>query len=462
MTSQFLIVASLFVGCSMTFLGVWLSSQIAANQLYSRANSGALYMEGFLSRHVQSGETGPTVSTESMRELDQLLMTSDLAYRIESFRIWRSDGLILYSTDKSVIGKTFSSSNLVDAFSGRVVAQLEYGHNDEGQTEPTSAKPLLEIYAPIFAAGTRNPIAVGEIYEDATDFVERRNVAQRRTWYLIAAATVSIIGALYVVVHGASNLILTQRSTLERQLIAANALAEQNKELRQIADETRLQSAESNETLLNRIGSDLHDGPLQLLGLLILRLGDPSLDKGTGETSATRTNATLEALSPQRIATDCLNQLRDLSSGLVMPEIEELSLEAALKLAVDRHRTTTGSHVDVDFDRLPLTVASSLKICLYRIVQEGLNNSFRHGNGIGQHVRATAEDGAITVVVSDQGPGFSASASGDGRQSLGLLGIRNRAAVLQGTFTIGQRKGGGTELVVTIPMEGNSEYEAGT
>ncbi len=78
---------------------------------------------------------------------------------------------------------------------------------------------------------------------------------------------------LYLIVRRASNIIANQKMTLKARLAQAQALAEQNTELRKAADRARMDATKSNEQLLNRIGADLHDGPVQLLSLLILKLG---------------------------------------------------------------------------------------------------------------------------------------------------------------------------------------------
>ena len=70
----------------MAILGEWLSSQIASGQLRSRAKSGALYMEGYLARHIQETPDGPQVSSDRQRELDELLIGTDLAKRVEGFQ----------------------------------------------------------------------------------------------------------------------------------------------------------------------------------------------------------------------------------------------------------------------------------------------------------------------------------------------------------------------------------------
>ena len=457
-TRQFLIVAGIVVCGSMALLGEWLSGQIAANQLRSRAESGALYMEGFLARHIEGNADNPQVSPARQEELDELLIGTDLARRVEGFRIWRHDGLVIYSTNKSLIGKTFPSQDIEHAFKGRVVAQLEDSHDDGEDDGPAAThRPLIEIYAPIYRPGTRDIIAVGELYEEAGEFVVQRNRVQRHTWVIVGATSLAIMALLFLIVRRASRTIAGQRAVLKTQLAQARALAEQNTELRKAADRSRMDATQSNEQLLNRIGADLHDGPVQLLSLLILKLSGSAASANLPKVALERVPEIKGGeLAPVHIARMVLTELRELSTDLVVPEIEHMPLEAALQMAVEQHEYATGSKVLSAYGKLPERVAHPLKICLYRVVQEGLNNAFRHGGGRGQRVSASSDMSEIVVTIADEGPGIAPESSTDRHRPLGLQGIRNRVAAFRGHVDIRPGPVSGTELRVTVPMEGNS------
>lgn len=458
LTTQFLLVATLIIGGSMAILGEWLSSQIAANQLRSRAESGALYMEGFLAGHIEEGPEGPRVSAERQQQLDRLLIGTDLATRVEGFRIWERDGTVLYSTDKSLMGKRLPSKDIEQAFAGQVVAQLETGHDDNEDGGQPEQRPLIEIYGPIYRSNVHEVMAVGELYEEAGEFIAQRDRVQRRTWAIVGATTVAIMGLLFLIVRRASRLIRRQSVTLKAQLASAQALAEQNRQLRKSADQARMDASKSNEALLNRIGSDLHDGPIQLLGLLILRLGTPApKTPGDPADGVGPSNVTRADISPLRLASQVLTELRELSTDLVLPQLENMSLEAALRVAVERHEHATGSIVKARYRGLQKSTAHPLKICLYRVVQEGLNNAFHHAAGRDQRVIAIANEESITIVISDGGPGFSPTSTTEARRRpLGLQGIRNRVEAFAGSVQIRRRGKGGMQLVTRVPLEINS------
>ncbi|HET9533816.1 MAG: ATP-binding protein [Mesorhizobium sp.] len=437
LTLKFLIASVVIVGGTMLVAGQWMASRIEAGLVQSRAVSGALYMEGFLAPLVRDlGETGK-VSAAQREALDRLLIGSALAERVEEIKIWSKDGTVIYSTDKSLTGKKLPSDDLTPSLNGNVTAELERTPDREHMGAKVNDFPLLEVYAPIYRSGTREVVAVGEFYERAGEFLSEVEDARRTTWWMVTSAAVVITGLLYWMVRRASNLIERQRTLLAQRLTAARALAGQNNHLRHAADEARMEASRSNEILLNRIGADIHDGPVQLLSLLLLK----SSDSG----------------SVQTLGKQVLDELRGISAGLILPELEGLELEGALRLAVRRHRDMTGTAVDEEYRNLPHSVGQPLKICLYRVVQEGLNNAFRHGGGQLQRVLATASAHALSISIVDGGPGLSSDSelASDGPR-LGLGGIQNRVAVFGGEVQVRSRDQGGTELSVSIPLNAKS------
>ena len=90
---------------------------------------------------------------------------------------------------------------------------------------------------------------------------------------------------------------------------------------------------------------------------------------------------------------------------------------------------------------LPLAV----KICVGRVVQEGLTNAWRHADGAGQEVVATRVGDLLSVAVRDRGPGLSrTSRQDDDLYGLGLAGLAGRVESLGGTLTLRDRRDGVT------------------
>lgn len=450
LTAQFLTFAALIMCGAMAILGQWLSAQIEAGQIRSRAESAGLYMHGFLAPHVRQLDDSPEISAENHLALDRLLINSELSDRVEGVRIWRADGTVIYSTEKSLIGKRMLTPDVARAFRGNIVAQLEREADDEDGI--ARSYPLLEVYAPIYHDDANGVIAVGEFYEEAGEFLDGLAAAQRRAWVVVGLTTAAIMALLFMIVRRASKLIIHQQGRLTSQLAMARGLARQNRALGETADKLRISASQANERLLNRIGADLHDGPVQLLSLLILRLGQTSRQQRPSTSKATAKSAV--NTGAEQLAKQVLTELRDLSSGLILPELGHANLEQALKLAVTRHELATGTTVDATFEALPEQIDPSLKICLFRVIQEGLNNAFRHGEAKEQTVVVRASGNAITISVADSGPGPSEASDPHGRaHPLGLQGIRNRVEVFGGTIQLRRREPRGAELIVEVPLE---------
>jgi signal transduction histidine kinase len=102
-------------------------------------------------------------------------------------------------------------------------------------------------------------------------------------------------------------------------------------------------------------------------------------------------------------------------------------------------------NISGDATALPL----SAKICIYRFIQEGLTNAFRHGGGIGQAVSARCSDDEVRIEISDRGTGFDPRDIRPG--SLGIAGLRERIESLGGRFELASSRQG-TTLSMSLGM----------
>ncbi len=246
---------------------------------------------------------------------------------------------------------------------------------------------------------------------------------------------------------------LTQIEAQEQALAAARAeqarLTALNTELRGQIDQAHRRGAEINERSLRRIGADLHDGPAQLLGLVLLKLDELTPHLPATSDGGRPGHETLELI--RRATSEALDEIRNTARGLVLPDIEQVTLAAALELAIRSHEKRTHTSVDAGIGLLPAHVPLPVTISLFRFVQEGLNNAFRHAGGRGQSLKATYEDDVITVEVADSGPGFDATNLEARKDRLGLAGLRQRLQSLGGTLEICSILGQGTRLVAQFP-----------
>jgi signal transduction histidine kinase len=98
-----------------------------------------------------------------------------------------------------------------------------------------------------------------------------------------------------------------------------------------------------------------------------------------------------------------------------------------------------------------------IKLCLCRVVQEALSNTFKHAGGRGQAIKARWTEEAVTVEISDTGPGMAPSKRQGKRPALGLVGLRSRLESFGGELIIESQAGVGTRLTGRLPIFGHQE-----
>jgi signal transduction histidine kinase len=172
---------------------------------------------------------------------------------------------------------------------------------------------------------------------------------------------------------------------------------------------------------------------------------DSPLFSGDG-TQGERRNAEIGMI--RKALDDAMREIRGICNGLVLPQIETAPVAEIMRLAVDDHERRTGTSVALALAGPLPEPGASEKISIYRFVQEGLNNAYRHGQAKGQAVRAGMKAGRLFVDVSDSGPGFDPVLA----EGLGLAGLRQRIESIGGQFEITSGPQG-TRLVIHLSVE---------
>jgi len=150
---------------------------------------------------------------------------------------------------------------------------------------------------------------------------------------------------------------------------------------------------------------------------------------------------------------EALAELRQTVAALRAPLEADLSLPHALARLAAHFETATGITIHQVLPRaeeLP-DLPSTHRLALYRAAQEALTNIQRHAEAGQVWLVLAGDGGAVTLLVSDDGKGFSLS--GD-QAGFGLHGLRERAAQLGGEMHIEPRRGGGTQLSFRLPAGG--------
>lgn len=433
LTRQFLF-AALLVMSAFLLVGGHLQSRLITEHLVdSSTRVASIYMEGIISPHVQSLTHSPRLLPEEQSQLESSIADTGLRTQIQQIKIWLPDGTIAYASDASLIGKRFPSESVRQAAAGETIRH--FGEETEHQSEEDQERRILEIYIPIRSA-TGSVMAVGEFYQNLDTIHESQLKVIAGSWVIRAALSIVAVIPLFMLVAKAERHIAAQRRAVRLHHRKSVTLSRQNLALSIEADTARQRAAQANEELLSRVGAELHDGPVQLLTLAALHAK--------------------EAPRAMQLIQEATGELRCVARGLILPELRDLTGADAIRLAVARHESSTGTKVDADIADLPVAVSHPLKACIYRVVQEALRNSLNHAGGQGQAVTARQENGKLIVHIRDAGSGTATTARAEQSSRLGLLGAQNRVAAFKGTLRFKSTPGVGTEVVAEFPPETGS------
>lgn len=221
--------------------------------------------------------------------------------------------------------------------------------------------------------------------------------------------------------------------------------------VRDVTDHKRLRdfsesALRASEDERRRIARELHDDTAQRLATLILRvrlLAD--------EEDAAARAALLEEVRQEMV--DCAEDVKRISRGLRPPELEEVGLSLALLAHIRTLKERLGFQVDAELDDVDPFLDLTGKLALYRIVQEALSNARRHAAARRVELRLFArDDEQVVAEVEDDGRGFEPESRMDVDRGLGIIGMRERAAMIRGRLTIASAPGKGTTVRVSVPF----------
>ena len=212
------------------------------------------------------------------------------------------------------------------------------------------------------------------------------------------------------------------------------------------ADERRHQRLAAADAERARWARELHDETLQSLGNLRLVLA-AAQQAGKPEAMSA---ACAQAIG--QLESDIAN-LRALITDLRPAVLDQLGTEAAIGALADRLRRT-GLDLDVSLDlayehgRAGERHTAELETAVYRIVQEALSNAIKHGHAQRAVVEVTEDERTVCVTVRDDGEGFDPAEKTAG---FGLLGMRERAELLDGRLAVESDPGHGATITAHLP-----------
>lgn len=147
-----------------------------------------------------------------------------------------------------------------------------------------------------------------------------------------------------------------------------------------------------------------------------------------------------------------LGDIRSICKGLLLPEVQSMTLKEALSFMIRTHERRTGTTINSTIADLPEKAPEFVKIALCRFIQEGLNNAFKHAGGQGQRISIAWDGTRITIEVADQGLGMCVADAELREPGLGLSSLRDQIESIGGIVTMKSAPDAGTRLTASLPL----------
>lgn len=418
---MFVVVAALFlgaVGAATALLTSRIASQTALTEAERSTSRLAQFVVGPLLSDVRAGVPG------AADQLEHLITDRMSDGNLTQIDIWAEDGLVIYSSTPGVAGERYPPPE-------EVVAAIERGETSSGLENTREADPAgspeeveLELYVPLALAGETFAF---EAYYDSSAVTRQASLLRRQ---IIPVAVGSLLLLQLVQIPIARRLAYrVARHEADRGRLLARTMTASERERRGIA-------------------ADVHDGPVQELAGVAYALSAVQL------TATPDQQLVLGRL--QESVRSTLGQLRRLMVDIYPPDLSGPGLGIAID---DLAGGLRGQGVEVVVRaQAPEDLSPEVAATLYRVVKETLSNVAQHAAAHRvlvelDEVRPHGRPG-VQLTVSDDGVGLPPH--GIERRSEGHLGLRllvDRVEDLGGTMTFEVPPGGGTSIIVTLPLD---------
>ena len=210
-----------------------------------------------------------------------------------------------------------------------------------------------------------------------------------------------------------------------------------------IASDSLRRAVEAQESERRRIARELHDETGQALTSILLGL--KGLEEQLGDADSREAAAELREL-----VVSTLQDVRRLAVELRPSALDDFGLVAALERLTTSFGEQTGIAIDFETSLADERLPNDVETALYRIVQESLTNVVKHARARHVSILLARQNGAIKVVVEDDGQGFDTS--GEAPDGFGLVGMRERLALLGGRLEVESGEESGTTVAAEVPI----------
>jgi signal transduction histidine kinase len=188
------------------------------------------------------------------------------------------------------------------------------------------------------------------------------------------------------------------------------------------------------------LGGELHDNVNQILASALLYLG---VSKKLFPAAKVLNEA-------DKLVYDAIKEIRNLSHTLITPHLDEKTLLESLQSLFSITANSSKIIIHKDFDCLNhLNISNKLKLTIYRITQEQFTNIIKHAKARNIYFGMSCSETQVFLSIRDDGQGFDTSKKTEG---VGLINIKTRASLFNGTVSFISSPGNGCELKISFEL----------
>lgn len=234
--------------------------------------------------------------------------------------------------------------------------------------------------------------------------------------------------------------------------IVLNYLTDDFKEITSLIEDAKekqmfgLKIIEAQEEERRRISREIHDGPAQMMANVLIRAD--IVDRTYRERSPEE--ALAEIKSMRKMVRESLYEVRRIIYDLRPMALDDLGLVPTIRKYLqtlsDYHGLTIHFHEQSNQERLE----EKYEVAVFRLTQEAVQNAIKHAEATEIDVKLVVSRTRVNVSVKDDGKGFALDETKS--QSFGLIGMRERVDMLDGTLELTSNPGKGTHVFINIPL----------
>ncbi|WP_079710755.1 sensor histidine kinase [Paraliobacillus ryukyuensis] len=207
-----------------------------------------------------------------------------------------------------------------------------------------------------------------------------------------------------------------------------------------------LKIIEAQEEERRRLSREIHDGPAQMLANILLR--SELIDKTFKQRG--REEALIEMKSVRSMVRSSLYEVRRIIYDLRPMALDDLGLVPTIKKYVEN--MAEYNQMNITFTPLSLwdRLDTKYEVALFRLIQEAVQNAIKHAEASKIDVKLEKSSNTILVIIKDDGKGFDVKQRKE--NSFGLIGMKERLEMLNGSIDIHSKVGQGTRIEIQVPL----------